>query len=128
MNNKFWKNRYTFLVLSFIIMCLYVIYAINFKKELKSKSIVTEITNMKINQVSIDSVNKNLIYFHYLVGDKYSILVSRKSAVPYSSPGYDEVFITDINGKIVVSYYTEFESLCNAWESDYKKLITYLKL
>jgi hypothetical protein len=111
------------------LLCVVAFYKIFLEKELKSKSIVNEIVKMEVNKVSIDTVDyANQIYYEYFVGNKYRIVVSRTNDVPFKSIKNDEIFIKDINGECVFSYYTRYHAIGSAWKSDYIKLMKYLNL
>lgn len=108
-------------------LLFYSLYIMYFERQLESKRVVNEISTMKIDSSSVDSLyeNSELSYNYYT--DKYQICVSRFLPKKFHT-GRDFIVIIDVNGDIVFSYDTKYNRFGRSWKSDYVKLLNILKI
>lgn len=111
-----------------ISLLCYLLYSTYFERQLESKRVVNEISTMKIDSSSVDSLyeNSELSYNYYT--NKYQIHVSRSLPKKFSSTGRDFISIINIEGDIVLSYDTKYHRFGPTWKSDYVKLLNILKI
>lgn len=113
------------------VMLVVFIYQLYFQKHFKAQFLISEIETLQIDssktfQYSFDTTQT---YYEFWSGGKYKISVECRKAKPFVSAERQQVFVTDINGNLLMSYDTKYHYLTlNCWESDYIRLMNYLNI
>lgn len=127
MNSKKIIDAVKAITVSIIIMLAFVsiIYPIFFDKHFKAQSVISEIETLKVDSIKETNYISES-YYEFWIGGKYKIDHHITNSVPFKSESRQEVFVRDIEGEILLTFDTKYSTF-NCWESDYIRLIKYLK-
>lgn len=107
-------------------------YKAYFQGHFKSKLALDEIEKSQIDSQLFCSTSTTEYYSIWTCnpahnGAKYKINIEYTKSKPFSHSNRQEIFVSDIDGNIVMSYDTEYKDrFMGCWESDYIRLMKYL--